>query len=110
MVRDVDTRTASQITSQSWCANKLCPFQYKISVPDDVTVLDYLTPKNTKSMFLSPADENEVLSVVHSCKTKTYIDIDGVNMKEGGRGGREVGEGGRLGREGGREGEKGGRE
>ena len=53
----------------------------KITVPDDVTVLDYLTSKNTKSMFLSPADENEVLSVVHSCKSKTSIDNDGLNMK-----------------------------
>ena len=91
--RDVHNRTASQITSQSWCANKLCPFQYKITVPDDVTVLDYLTSKNTKSMFLSPADETEVLSVVHRCKSKTYFDIDDLNMKEGGGG-----EGGRLGR------------
>ena len=32
-------------------------------------------------MFLSPADENEVLGVVHSCKSKTSIDSDGLNMK-----------------------------
>ena len=53
----------------------------EMSVPGDVTLLYYLTSKNTKSMFLSPADENEVLSVVHSCKSKTSIDNDGHNMK-----------------------------
>ena len=26
--RDVDSRSPSQINSQSWCTNKLCPFQY----------------------------------------------------------------------------------
>ena len=31
-------------------------------------------------MFLSPADENEVISVVHSCTSKTSIDSDGLNM------------------------------
>ena len=28
--RDVDSRSPSQINSQSWCTNKLCPFQYKL--------------------------------------------------------------------------------
>ena len=53
----------------------------KIIVPNDVSVLDYLTSKNKKSMFLTPTDENEVIIVVNSCNSKTSIDSEGLNMK-----------------------------
>ena len=47
----------------------------RITVPDDVTVLDYLTSKNTKSMFLSPADENEVISLSIAAKAKHLLTV-----------------------------------
>ena len=53
----------------------------KIIVPNDVSVLDYLTSKNKKTMFLTPTDENEVIIVVNSCNSKTSIDSEGLNMK-----------------------------
>ena len=53
----------------------------KIIIPNDVSVLDYLTSKNKKSMFLSPTDENEVIIVLNSCNSKTSIDSEGLNMK-----------------------------
>ena len=55
----------------------------QITVPDDVSVglLDYLTNKNLKSMFLSPTDDSEVIRVVHNFKNKTSVDSDGLSMK-----------------------------
>ena len=41
---------------------------------------DYLTSKNKKSMFLSPIDECEVISVVNGCKSKTSIDCDAIDF------------------------------
>ena len=39
----------------------------QITVPDYVSVLDYLTNKNLKSMFLSPTDDSEVTSKEPVC-------------------------------------------
>jgi len=44
------------------------------------SVHDYLISRNKKSMFLSPVDECEVISVVNGCKSKTSTDCDVIDF------------------------------
>ena len=52
-----------------------------IITPTNTSVYDYLTSRNKKSMFLSPIDECEVISVVNGCKSKTSTDCDDIDFR-----------------------------
>ena len=45
------------------------------------SVYDYLTFRNKKSMFHSPIDEREIISVVNGCKSKTSTDCDDIDFR-----------------------------
>ena len=49
--------------------------------PTKRSVYDYLTSRNKESMFLSPIDECEVISVVNGCKSKTSTDCDYIDFR-----------------------------
>ena len=52
-----------------------------IRTPTKTSVYDYLTSRNKESMFLSPIDEREVISVVNGCKSKTSTDCDDIDFR-----------------------------
>ena len=52
-----------------------------IITPTKTFVYDYLTSRNKESMFLSPIDECEVISVVNGCKSKTSTDCDDIDFR-----------------------------
>ena len=53
-----------------------------IIIPTKTSVYyDYLISRNKKSMFLSPIDECEVISVVNGCKSKTSTDCDDIDFR-----------------------------
>ena len=52
-----------------------------IIIPTKTSVYDYLISRNNKSMFLSPIDECEVISVVNGCKSKTSTDCDDIDFR-----------------------------
>ena len=52
-----------------------------IRTPTKTSVYDYLTSRNKKSLFLSPIDEREVISVVNGCKSKTSTDCDDIDFR-----------------------------
>ena len=52
-----------------------------IPVHSDIDVTNYMNVQNDKSMFLIPADESEVSSIVRNCSNKSSEDSDNVSMK-----------------------------
>ena len=44
------------------------------------SIHDYLDNKNAQSMFLSPVTEEEVVSIVRTCNSKTSTDSNGISM------------------------------
>ena len=52
-----------------------------IITPTKTSVYDYLTSRNKESMFLSPIDECEVISVLNGCKSKTSTDCDDIDFR-----------------------------
>ena len=47
----------------------------------DIDVTSYMNEQNDKSMFLIPADENEVTCIVRNCSNKSSEDSDNISMK-----------------------------
>ena len=52
-----------------------------IIIPTKTSVYDYLISRNKKSMFLSPIDECEVISVVNGCKSNISTDCDDIDFR-----------------------------
>ena len=52
-----------------------------MKTPSKISVYDYLTSRNKKSMFLSPIDEYEVIYIKKTCKSKTSIDCDDIDFR-----------------------------
>lgn len=50
-------------------------------IPSETEPLCNLIELNSKSMFLTPTDENEVLETIRKCNNKTSQDVDGIDMK-----------------------------
>ena len=42
----------------------------------DASVHDHLSNRNTNSMFLSPTNEEEIISIIRTCNNKTSTDIE----------------------------------
>ena len=51
-----------------------------VETPTGLSVLDYMGEQNKCSMFLTPANKNEVIRTVHSCGNKTSGDCNGITM------------------------------
>ena len=53
----------------------------KIDTPlSGTSIHDYLDNTNAQSMFLSPVTEEEVVSIVRTCNSKTSTDSNGISM------------------------------
>ena len=53
----------------------------KIETPlSGTSIHDYLDKKNAQSMFLSPVTEEEMVSIVRTCNSKTSTDSNGISM------------------------------
>ena len=53
----------------------------KIDTPlSGTSIHDYLDNENAQSMFLSPVTEEEVVSIVRTCNSKTSTDSNGISM------------------------------
>ena len=51
----------------------------KIDTPlSGTSIHDYLDNKNAQSMFLNPVTEEEVVSIVRTCNSKTSTDSNGI--------------------------------
>ena len=53
----------------------------KIAPPlKDASIHDYLENRNTNSMFLSPTNEEEIISIIRTCNNKTSTDSNDISM------------------------------
>ncbi len=66
------------ISSLQILENKLAA---KIDTPlSGTSIQDHLDNKNAQRMFLSPVNEEEVVSIVRTCNSKTSTDSNGISM------------------------------